>query len=379
MKQGKKSWCSWHKGHVKFCPNDCGYASHYVIQVERAIAKREKLKKKRQRSSDEKRKARTCPMCATPLLRRKQITCSRACRKKITLARRAERLALKAAKTANVAKVKHHKPVKQPHKWNCVQCGSEFETRTKNHSETCSHACKLERQKESRRKSKVPRFCRQCNIPIEHPQIVFCGPSCSNRWHSADSARKERKRAAQRKIARNEFLASLAGRQCAICHKPFNPVCETQKYCSRKCSRKIGKRKRDKRRRLSPHHVIKERLSNRLRELLSKQGKQKQNGITAYMGCTPREMMDHVESQFRDGMNWGNYGVNGWHLDHIIPCERFDLTREDHCRVCFNWRNIRPLWGKDNWTRQHMLTLDEALNIDPELAQMAKDAGVQLW
>lgn len=184
---------------------------------------------------------------------------------------------------------------------------------------------------------------------------------------------------AQRKIERAEFLASLAGRQCVICHKPFNPACETHKYCSYKCSRTPRRRKQDKRRRLSHHHIIKDRLSNRLRELLSKQGKQKKNSITAYMGCSPKEMTTHVESQFRDGMKWDNYGVNGWHLDHIIPCERFDLTREDHCMACFNWRNIRPLWGSDNWTRQHILTLDEALQINPELIEMAKNVGVNLW
>ena len=91
------------------------------------------------------------------------------------------------------------------------------------------------------------------------------------------------------------------------------------------------------------------------------------------------EMLRHVESQFTKGMNWETYGVFGWHLDHIIPCERFDLTNEDHCRVCFNWRNIRPLWGEDNWNRQEMLTLDEALNINPELVRMATEVGVRLW
>lgn len=73
------------------------------------------------------------------------------------------------------------------------------------------------------------------------------------------------------------------------------------------------------------------------------------------------------------------YGVFGWHLDHIIPCERFDLTNEDHCRVCFNWRNIRPLWGEDNCNRQEMLTLDEVLGIDPQLIKMVEEIGVKLW
>jgi hypothetical protein len=25
-------------------------------------------------------------------------------------------------------------------------------------------------------------------------------------------------------------------------------------------------------------------------------------------------------------MTWENYGVKGWHIDHIKPCSSFDLT-----------------------------------------------------
>lgn len=127
------------------------------------------------------------------------------------------------------------------------------------------------------------------------------------------------------------------------------------------------------------HKRIKDRLSGRLRELLHRKGMQKQNAISAYMGCTAKEMCSHIERQYTAGMTRETYGVHGWHLDHIIPCAKFDLTREDHCRVCFNWRNIRPLWGEKNYMRGAMLSLEEALDLDPELVRMAIDVGVRLW
>jgi len=39
------------------------------------------------------------------------------------------------------------------------------------------------------------------------------------------------------------------------------------------------------------------------------------------------------------------------HIDHIIPCEVFDLTIKEHQLVCFNYKNLQPLWSKDNLSK----------------------------
>jgi hypothetical protein len=72
------------------------------------------------------------------------------------------------------------------------------------------------------------------------------------------------------------------------------------------------------------------------------------------IGCDAEYLRRHLESQFQRGMTWGNYGA-AWHVDHIIPCSHFDLTRSDHQRTCFNWQNLRPLWAADNVRRQDKL------------------------
>lgn len=56
-------------------------------------------------------------------------------------------------------------------------------------------------------------------------------------------------------------------------------------------------------------------------------------------------------------MSWDNYGTD-WHIDHIVPCAYFDLTNENHQRVCFNWRNLQPLWKKDNLSKNRKLLSD---------------------
>jgi len=40
------------------------------------------------------------------------------------------------------------------------------------------------------------------------------------------------------------------------------------------------------------------------------------------------------------------------HLDHVIPCCAFDLSRPDLQIKCFNWRNLQPMWAKDNCRKQ---------------------------
>jgi len=64
------------------------------------------------------------------------------------------------------------------------------------------------------------------------------------------------------------------------------------------------------------------------------------------VGCTVSELVSHIESKFAAGMSWANRSE--WHLDHIKPCAKFDLTDPKQQLECFNFRNIQPLWKLDN-------------------------------
>ena len=71
------------------------------------------------------------------------------------------------------------------------------------------------------------------------------------------------------------------------------------------------------------------------------------------LGCSLDELKVHLEQQFEPGMTWDNQGE--WHIDHIIPCSRFDLSNPIHQRICFNYRNLQPLWAKDNYKKSDEL------------------------
>ena len=63
-------------------------------------------------------------------------------------------------------------------------------------------------------------------------------------------------------------------------------------------------------------------------------------------GCSVLNMQMHLEQGFDKNMNWNNYGE--WHVDHIIPCDSFDLTKDGDLKQCFHWSNLQPLWASDN-------------------------------
>tara|TARA_R110000765_G_scaffold28525_7_gene68726 strand:+ start:208 stop:894 length:687 start_codon:yes stop_codon:yes gene_type:complete len=70
--------------------------------------------------------------------------------------------------------------------------------------------------------------------------------------------------------------------------------------------------------------------------------------IVELTGCTMSEFVSYIETLWVDGMNWNNYGKRGWHLDHIIPCRKFDLSKLDEQKACYNYTNFQPLWWYDN-------------------------------
>ncbi len=66
------------------------------------------------------------------------------------------------------------------------------------------------------------------------------------------------------------------------------------------------------------------------------------------IGCTISELKDYLEGLFLEDMSWDNYGINGWHIDHIRPCASFDLRDVEQQKECFHHSNYQPLWAKDN-------------------------------
>ncbi len=85
----------------------------------------------------------------------------------------------------------------------------------------------------------------------------------------------------------------------------------------------------------------------------------KRNEVRPLIGCTLIELADHLESQFKPGMTWENYGKRKgqWTVDHIVNTRQFDLTSESSVRACWNYKNLRPMWQHENVRKGDKLLL----------------------
>jgi hypothetical protein len=133
-----------------------------------------------------------------------------------------------------------------------------------------------------------------------------------------------------------------------------------QPYCKEctsknKCKWRKDNPKHDHKYRSDPNVKIKCALSSRIR-IAIKSGK----GIKGHktedlIGCKLEELKSHIEDQFIEGMTWKNHSLKGWHFDHIVPCAYFDLNNEYNQRRCFNYRNLQPMWSKENMSKNDTL------------------------
>lgn len=97
----------------------------------------------------------------------------------------------------------------------------------------------------------------------------------------------------------------------------------------------------------NPQFKLRIILGNRLNEVLKKSKTNKTSNIITLLGCSLDEVKQHIEKQFTKLMFWNNHGIY-WEVDHIIPCDKFDLTDIEQQKQCFHHSNLQPLIKTEN-------------------------------
>ena len=213
---------------------------------------------------------------------------------------------------------------------------------------------------------KVCKYCGEKYVAT-HNRSQFCNYNCGQkyRYQHTDNGIKKQIIKEGTERARKSFKNKTYEEQKKIWTKKNSKKSETIKICkygttdikeieiiknaflleNKKAYRAM--RCRD------PFVKMKSCLYRRLNALV--RGDCKKSHFEQYLGCSFEEFKQYLESKFVDGMTWENHSRYGWHIDHIKPCVSFDLSKEDQIRECFNYKNLQPLWAKENLTKSSKL------------------------
>jgi hypothetical protein len=105
---------------------------------------------------------------------------------------------------------------------------------------------------------------------------------------------------------------------------------------------------RRKKERIKTDIVFKLSVNLRSRLRMAIKRNQKVGSAVKDLGCSIFEFKLYIEKLFESGMNWENWSLNGWHIDHIKPLSSFDLTNREQLLQACHYTNLQPLWAVDN-------------------------------
>jgi hypothetical protein len=225
-----------------------------------------------------------------------------------------------------------------------------FEKR-KDHSSGYGRSCKECRQRPNYQKEyrikngitkpKLKKICPNCHKEFEtgNAKQIRCNSQCMPEKRALLSPEEKKIR---RRLSVKKCNEANKDKYRATARIKYENRTEEQKLIDRinKQAYKNDRMQRD------IDYKLKKRLSDKVRTTIN--GNKQYNHSIELLGCTITEAREHIERQFKPGMTWDNWGVFGWHLDHIIPISSFDFTKKEDQYRCFHYTNLQPLWWLDN-------------------------------
>jgi len=99
------------------------------------------------------------------------------------------------------------------------------------------------------------------------------------------------------------------------------------------------------------------RINNAIRSTISRalKGNKRGRKWMVLTGYNLKQLKEHLENQFTDGMSWDNYGK--WHIDHKIPITAFNFENPEDIdfKRCWSLKNLQPLWAVENISKHNKI------------------------
>lgn len=197
----------------------------------------------------------------------------------------------------------------------------------------------------------INKFCKNCNkaFTTKNDRKVFCLDKCQ-RQHYRNSPKGKLSDEIWRKSEKGKkwwkkYKKSDVWKKCNDYYEKSISSKKRYKRYSKSDKRKIVYKKYLN---SKPEVKIAKNLRIRLNKIIKIQSTDKKDQTLNLIGCSIAYLRSHLEKKFKKGMSWSNYGIYGWHIDHIIPCSKFDMQDLNEQKKCFNYQNLQPLWAKEN-------------------------------
>lgn len=174
--------------------------------------------------------------------------------------------------------------------------------------------------------------------------------ACKNQWAKDNNSFRSQEYCLRRKV--------LKYANCDICGDQFIRR-NKQLRCSDRCREAE---------RVWSRHTYNSKPENRVREFiresLSRSLRYKKDKTRKYIDYTSKQLRHHLEKQFQPGMSWSNYGLKGWHIDHIKPISAFTFLDKkgevilSEAKKAIALSNLQPLWWYENMRKGGMNRLE---------------------
>lgn len=199
-------------------------------------------------------------------------------------------------------------------------------------------------------------ICPQCGKSFirEAARVRYCSPQCVPKWQKGYTPYNKGTAApwARKWTAYNAIIADLKGeikwqkQHSEEHHWDVHPELMRWRYRIR--ARHAHRNSRGQKTSYYFAKILRSRVYHVLK------GVKKSAPTLALLGCSLSQFRAHLQSQFKRGMHWNNYGKR-WHIDHIVPCYSFDLSKPEQQRKCFHYSNLRPLWAELNLKKRALI------------------------
>jgi hypothetical protein len=105
----------------------------------------------------------------------------------------------------------------------------------------------------------------------------------------------------------------------------------------------------------TPELRFKRAMRNAVKRITRIAKVKKEGRTIEFIGCTMLHARKHIEKQFKKGMHWNNHGTV-WHIDHIVPLSKFDLTDAMQRKRANHFTNLQPLYAHENMKKRDKIT-----------------------